>query len=233
MYHNTPLMRTIVGSHLFKMNTVDSDVDFFQIHVVPSRDKLLDIGKSNKSQCTILPNGDDLASHEIGKVIKQLLSGNINFIQGVTTPLFSEGDYEFYRLLKRITTDNIAKNCFNSINGLTTSNYKKYLTSHYVSDGTINADGTDKIIKSEPLDRHSEKVLQKKTNIIGREIAFGINALDGKGINYTTHKHKYDALDIPTMLDELRESYDASTLQATPDLDDFYELLYEVRMEHL
>jgi len=80
----THLFSTLVGSHVWRMNHAESDIDLFVCYVAPSTDFL--IGKThNKSHCSNI-GGVDRSSSEIGKIVNQLLKNNINYLIYVLSP---------------------------------------------------------------------------------------------------------------------------------------------------
>ena len=211
------LFTTIVGSHLYGMNTPESDVDYFKLYANESIDILLGTVKDS-SLSLHLDDGNDCAVHEIGKTIKYLLTGNINFIQGVTSPLLEEQHNDLHTRLDKIVRDNIAKNCFNSINGLARNNYNKY------------------ILHTSVIERRKNTFagrVQKKCNIVCRELDFGISVLETGIIDYTKHKDIYSITDIEPLFADFTVAFENSSLPEKPDTQEFYEYLLDVRLENL
>ena len=149
---------TNVGSHMWGMNHPGSDVDLFVAYAVPSSDILRGIAKTDSQHVqreTVVggvPVKEDLAIHEIGKVVDMVLDGNVNFLWGVFSPLVVRDTEGYLRGLKDIALRNLSQRCYGSIHGLGIHNYKKYIES-----------GKDPS--------------EKRCNIIARTAQFGINLL--------------------------------------------------------
>lgn len=200
------MFETIVGSHAWKMNRPDSDIDSFQVYVVPTKDILMGLKRQNSH----FTAGDrDQFRHEIGVVIEQLLSGNFNFIVGVMSPEIITNNYGL-NLLKHIVVRNLAKNCYNSIHGLAYSNYRKYV---------VNRQET------------GEK-LQKRCNIIVRTLLFGQNILNGEGVQFTPVKDCAPET-VEEEMTKLDEALKNSKLPDKPDPNPFREYLYDLRIRNL
>jgi predicted nucleotidyltransferase len=107
------IAETNVGSHLWKMQHKDSDIDLFQIYVEPTKNILN--GTAKKASYFKQKDNHDYAIHEAEKVVAMLLQGNINFVVGVCSPLINKTTVEF-DVLREITMNNLSKNCFHSIN---------------------------------------------------------------------------------------------------------------------
>ena len=119
------LLRTEVGSHMWRMATPQSDHDFFEIFLFQTKHIL--IGCQPKSVCKHNPElGVDLAAHEFGEAIHQLIKGNINFITGVNSPLltFIRPDIE---LLRRSPELYLSKRIGDSLFGMVDGNIGKYM----------------------------------------------------------------------------------------------------------
>ena len=205
------LFRTIVGSTLYGMNGPNSDIDYFKVYVDLSDDILLGIA-DQKSSSYKDSDGNDIASHEIGHVINNLLKGNINYIQGVTSPLVHSGANDVYPL-NVLTRATISKNCFGSINGLAKGNYEKYIIK--------NTKG-----------RH-EGGLQKKINIICRELEVGIHIMDTGKIDFLNHKSFYGVEDIEGLLEDFIISKENSSLPDYPPTFPFHDYLLDIRYKYL
>ena len=117
------LWHTNVGSHMWRMDRPDSDIDVFEAYIVPTRDILRGISRQN-SHCSQTEK-IDTAKHEIGKVVEMLISGNINFVLGVISPIILNDSPELQEL-RDIYRANLSKNIYNSVHGMALHNYKKY-----------------------------------------------------------------------------------------------------------
>lgn len=195
--------QTLVGSHMWGMNTAKSDLDIFQVYVVPSNELLLGIADT-KPKSLHFENAD-ITSFEVGHVIKQLLKGNLNFIIGVASPRITHNTREFM-LLRAITIGSISKNCYHSIHGMACSNYKKY--------------------------EKEGKLTERKCNQILRIIEFGNNILKGGGLDFSPFSGGTAEL-IEQKIVELADAYQNSKLREKPDKDPFERWLLNVRKKNL
>ncbi|HDM35643.1 MAG TPA: hypothetical protein ENG09_00110, partial [Candidatus Syntrophoarchaeum butanivorans] len=101
------LITTVTGSHMWAMNRPDSDIDLFTVFQVPSKTIL--VGDSYEKSKFIQKNGEDIHMHEVGKVVEMLIKNNVNFVWGVTSPLFVEGDERIYKELGEIARSLLSK----------------------------------------------------------------------------------------------------------------------------
>jgi len=201
---------TNIGSHVWLMNRPDSDVDIFTAYVVPSEDIL---SGRNKGYGSHHSNGDiDRVSHEIGKIVEQLIKGNINFLIGTLSPLVMFEHDDCLTMLKDIVLEyGQTKSCVHSIRGLSVHNYRKY------------------VIGS---DTAREYPITKKCNLISRTLLFGINLLNGNGFEFKPVT-KQTPEDVKFLLDEFDKSVVASELPDKTDPEPFREYLLAIRMREL
>ena len=195
------LFSTIIGSHVWNMNTAMSDTDIFEAYVASTEDILR--GTANTKSKFIQKDGVDTAQHEIGKIVNQLLKGNLNFIIGVTSPIIEKDSMELYHL-RNIVEKTISKNCYGSIHGMAQHNFKKYIVS-----------GKD--------------TSERRCNKILRGLKFGMRILDGQGIKFERAENgsEEDIVEAILMLDE---SFNISKLSDKPDEEPFRDWLYEARI---
>ena len=212
------LFETIIGSHLWKMNDEDSDIDIFQVYVAPTKDILKGVGnlkskhsfentKSNSLYNQPYNNTIDTMSHEIGKVIDQLIKGNINFLLGVLSPMITKPS-PWLEKLRELVIDNKNKLCYHSIKGLATHNYEKYIKSG----------------KDTSVDRCMK---------IGRYLNFGCTL-------FTTGEYTFEPpvfcahpFEIEYWIDKLNKTNISSSLPTTINEEEFRNLLLEIRLEYL
>ena len=201
------LFRTNVGSHMWKMNRPDSDVDMCVVYMMNSKDNLL--GKHIRGKQT--QEGEiDTVYYELGHMINHLIKGNVNFIWAVMSPIKIQEYKSSLRELREIVMTNLSKNCFNSINGLT-----KHNIHHFIDKG----------------DRYS-KLYQKKLNVIGRTLKFGINLL-------TWERCLFDKSDIKTddelwdLKNKLNEAYKNSSLPEKTEREPFEKYLIKWRLHKM
>jgi predicted nucleotidyltransferase len=206
------LWKTIVGSHMWKMNRPDSDKDYYNAVLGDSKHILLGDNYDRSKQ--VINGETDETTFEVGKTIRELLKGNVNHIWGVTSPVI-EIDSKELQDLKKLYGQNICKNCFHSIRGLAKHNITHFLEQKREIDD-------------------NPRLFEKKLNTIARSLKFGINILDGKGLQYepTSYLIK-DKEIIYTLLKELETAYENSSLPEEPDPDPFFNWLLKLRLRDL
>lgn len=205
---------TKIGSHLWLMDRPDSDIDIFTAYMVPTEDILSGENRGSGSHHSggAGAGETDSVSHEIGKIIDQLIKGNINFLVGTLSPLVLFQHDDRLSTLKSIVLEHgQTKACTHSIRGLAVHNYKKYLTGSYTAD---------------------EQVITKKCNTINRVLFFGINLLNGNGFEFAPVKDQTPD-DVERVLDEFDKAVLASDLPDKTDQKPFREYLLDVRLREL
>ena len=197
---------TVFGSDIWGMRHSKSDMDLFRVYVVSTEDILK--GVANTRSKFIQKDNIDIALHEIGKVIDQLLKDNMNFIIGVMSPIIVEvyNPVLFYEL-RSIVRRNISKNCYHSIHGMAVHNYRKYVES-----------GLDKS--------------ETRCNKILRVLRFGQRLLRENQIVFEPV-----AGGTPEIVEEelkiLEIAYKNSKLPEKPNEEEFREWLYNLRIHEL
>jgi len=194
------LAKTIVGSDIWKMNTKDSDKDYFEIYLDSTRNIFR--GTPEKLKKFSNTPEADTHRHELQKVIEQLLNGNINFLIAVTSPIVIESTKVFEEL-REITFRNISKNSFDSIRGMAKHNYIRYI---------LNNDDTS----------------EKRCNKILRQLQFGITLLKYRKLEYKPFTDGTPDL-IKKKFIELQWEYTQSTIPEKPDEEEFRAFLCRVR----
>jgi len=116
--------RTKIGSHIWTMNHRWSDDDYFEIYAEPIL-SVLDHTALYKADFTQNDNVD-VHYHEISHVINMLLSGNMNFVVGVLSPIITKKT-DWFMKLRKLTRHFLSKQTFYSINGMVEGNYVKYI----------------------------------------------------------------------------------------------------------
>ena len=208
-YHGNIIGKTIIGSNLWRMARKDSDTDIYLIYKEPTF-KILNGTSGTKSKHYKHPDENnksmiiDVAEHEVGHVVEQLLQGNINAILGVLSDLVEESTPEFDEL-RYITRTNMAKCCYNSIHGLAIGNFKKFIESG--KENTL-----------------------KRRNVIGRSIEFGTRILEYNCIEFKPVSHNYTKKEIPKAIEGLDKAYEVSKLHEYPDETQFRDWLLRVRL---
>ena len=198
------LFSTVIGSHIWKMNRPDSDWDIFEVYIAPSTEILK--GRLYTSSEFKQKDNVDTAIHEIGKVISQTIKGNLNFLIGIMSPITVETS-PYHQELKTLVQQNLSKNCFQSIHGMSKGNYLKYIAS-----------GKD------PSETRCNKVY--------RVIKYGIHLLRTGTFKF---EPTYDTT--PSMieqgLDELKGALERSPLPDTTDPEPFENFLLNLRLDEL
>ena len=199
------LFETVVGSHVWQMNTLESDTDLFRCYIADTRDILL--GNKPKNYFNRDDKGIDVQVGEIGSVINGLIKNNLNYLIAVHSPIV-KSDSGVLASLKNLSTMNLSKQAYNSVHGLATQNYKKYVES-----------GVDPSAK--------------RLNIIARTLQFGITLLREGIIEFKPSSGNTQET-IKSLMDELERAKDESKLpnkpEHTKELEDF---LVQLRIKNL
>lgn len=216
------LWDSTVGSHMWSMQHKYSDIDIFQCYILDTPSILL--GKSPKGKQT--QGAVDITSYELGHVVSQLQKGNINFLWGITSPIYTgwgDGWGSVLRTkLNNIVRENMSKNYYWSIKGLSEHNLHKYF-------GVLVEDGEYKL-GIPKIDPNSEKGI-KKLKLIQRTLLFGINLLNHEIVFIKPEKITLDSV-IDTLY-TLHRLYEICDLPETPPEELFEEFLIEARMSML
>lgn len=197
---------TTVGSDIWSMRHAKSDTDLFRVYIASTEEIVKGIANT-RSKFTQKDNVD-IALHEIGKVVEQLLKGNLNFLVGVMSPLtvsVAEPPLTaFYLELQDIVRNNISKNCYHSIHGLAIHNYKKYI-------------------------ERGKDDSERRCNKILRVLEFGKTLLDTGKFEFKSFSGGVPD-DIEVWVGWLNEAYRYSLLPEKPDEEVYRNWLYEVRL---
>jgi predicted nucleotidyltransferase len=145
------LFETVVGSHAWHMNHEASDIDIFRCVLADTRNVLLGKEESNSFDQTI-PNLD-IQTSELRTVISQLIISNFNYLVAIHTPVVLFQNEESLTRLRELSKEAISKQAYDSIHGLATQNYKKYIES-------------------------KKDDSPKRCNVVARGIVFGIRLLE-------------------------------------------------------
>lgn len=205
---------TNIGSHAWLMNRPDSDIDIFTAYIVPSKDILSGKNHGYGSHCSGGSGAgeEDKVSHEIGKIIDELIKGNINFLVGTLSPIIISQHKDCLTALRDIVNEHgQTKACVNSIRGLAVHNYKKF------------------IIGS---DTARDYPLIKKCNTINRVLLFGINLLNGNDFEFKPVKDQ-TLEDVKKLLEEFDKTVAESKLSEKTDPEPFRNYLFDIRMREL
>lgn len=199
------LFETVVGSHVWQMNTLESDTDLFRCYIADTRDILL--GNKPKNYFNRDDKGIDVQVGEIGSVINGLIKNNLNYLIAVHSPIV-KSDSGVLASLKNLSIMNLSKQAYNSVHGLAIQNYKKYVES-----------GVDPSAK--------------RLNIIARTLQFGITLLREGRIEFKPSSGNTQET-IKSLMGELERAKDESKLSNKPEhtkeLEDF---LIQLRIKNL
>lgn len=211
---NQILFKTCVGSHMWKMERPDSDLDYFVAQIAPTR-KILDGTANTLSEHIQSDFNIDMSAHEIGKIIDMLLKGNVNFIWGVLSPVVPYEYKNYHKNLRDIVLAGLSKNISKSIYGMARHNYERYIRDNM---GEKDVSG---------------ELLIKKANTIVRTLNFGVEILQERPISFSGFKNQT----MKEVLDWMKILLDAETYSSLPNKppneEKFRQYLYESRMENL
>lgn len=124
----TELWVTNVGSHMWRMNRPDSDVDLFRCYAASTEEILSGIvapGGTHFSQ----QDGTDLQSHEVGAWVEQLLKMNPNYLWGLFSPLVVRERGRYRKDLAALIRAGLSKQVYWPVMGMIASNRRKYVES--------------------------------------------------------------------------------------------------------
>jgi predicted nucleotidyltransferase len=200
------IFKTMIGSNIWKMNHAKSDEDYFEVRQADSADIFR--GKRIFESSFQQKDNTDTTIHEIGNVVEQLLKGNYNYIVGVMSPIliYNNGEVK-YQELQRLVSENISKNCYNSINGMCVGNFHKYVERWKT-----------------PEQRWFDK--------IGRTLEFGITLLNTGKFEFKPVSG-YDEERTRYKIAELKTAFENSKLPETMKEEPFRDFLYRARYENL
>ena len=200
------LFSTLVGSHVWRMNHAESDIDLFVCYVAPSTDFL--IGKTHNKSHSSNIDGVDRSSSEIGKVVNQLLKNNINYLIYVLSPRVEFTTPEHKRLVD-LTHMNLHKGCLGSINGLAYGMYRRYI-------------------------EENKGDTQKVRRTILRTLNFGTALLKEGVVEFTQVLHDVEIPELDEAFETLDLAYENSVLPEEPlHKDKMIDWLLSVRMQNL
>mgnify|MGYP001626452942 CR=1 FL=1 len=199
------LFETIIGSHVWQMNTLESDLDIFRCYIADTRDILL--GKKPKNVFDQKTEGIDLQISEIGNVIEGLIKNNFNYLVAVHSPIV-RFDGGILSSLKNLSIRNLSKQAYDSIHGLATQNFKKYVES-----------GVD--------------ASTKRCDKIARVLQFGITLLSEGKIEFKPANGNTPET-LKKLMDELDMAYKESKLPNKPEhVEELEDFLIKIRIKNI
>jgi predicted nucleotidyltransferase len=202
------LFISCVGSHMWSMQSPESDIDLVMIYIAPTRALLRGERISpTLRQHISARDGEiyDTLGWEIGHLINQLIKGNVNAIWYVTSPLIIKPSI-IQEELSALVQANLCRQTYHSIKGMAESQ-----------------------IKSEEKPRIAGKGYRTAL----RTINFGIKLLSDGRISFAPVLRTPGAEEVMEKMYQLEEAYEASRLPDRPDVDAFREFLLRLRLEEM
>ncbi|RQW80645.1 MAG: hypothetical protein EHM14_04065 [Methanothrix sp.] len=203
------LFMTCVGSHMWHMESKDSDVDLVVIYIAPTKSIL----RGEKISATISQRMEekngviyDTLGWEIGHLIDQLVKGNVNAIWNAASPLVLLPS-SVQEKLKALIEANLCRETYRSILGMAESQ-----------------------IQSE---KKPVKNAGKGYRTALRTINFGIELLTNGRLCFEPVLHIPEVSEVAEKMRRLEEAYEASALPDLPDEDAFRNFLLRLRLEDL
>ena len=206
------LFISCVGSHMWGMQSPESDIDLVMIYIAPTRSLLRGekILPTVRQQITAR-GGEiyDTLGWEIGHLINQLIKGNVNAIWYVTSPLLVKPSF-IQEELSALVQANLCRQTYHSLKGMAESQ-----------------------IKSEEKPGKNPRIAGKGFRTALRTINFGILLLLEGMICFAPVLHSPDAEEVMEKMHQLEEAYEASRLPDRPDEEAFREFLSRLRLEEM
>lgn len=202
------LFISCVGSHMWGMQSPESDIDLVMIYIAPTRAILRGERISPTVRQQIAARGGeiyDTLGWEMGHLINQLIKGNVNAIWYVTSPLLIKPSIIQEQLSAQVRA-NLCRETYHSIKGMAESQ-----------------------IKSE----EKAAIAGKGYRTALRTINFGIKLLREGRICFAPVLHKPGAEEVMEKLQQLEEAYIASHLPDRPDEEAFREFLFRLRLQEI
>jgi len=244
------LFSTEVGSRMWRMEHEHSDFDRNVVYVTDSREFLLGERMQGK-QVQNKEENTDYTYYEIGMLIRGLMSGNVNYLWTVMSPICLEQYRTSFTELRDVVSTNLSKDYYRSISGFASHNMYHFITGETKSKeikeiqekqktGPLVLGEQFKLVEehvkrqqkaTREIDRES-LLFKKKLNVIGRTLKFGINLL-------LWHKAMFEKVDIKDekelydLKNELDKAYVNCTLPEKPNPEPFEKYLIKWRLHKL
>lgn len=204
---------TCIGSHMWGTNHPGSDIDLFSVVATPARPILRGDPPSILKRSEFRSNTDhgwphDIHTHDLGRTVDFVLSGNVNFVVGAMSPIVLHSTPIFEELRKWMV-ENPNKESYHSIRGMTEHNLKRY--GHEGSDG-----------RRRLTERGAGKLLVY--------LEFGIHPLREGEYRFGPPQSNLTLEMVLRKMMELDKAYDYSDLEP-PAEDDLRNWLWRVRHE--
>lgn len=201
------LFVTCVGSHMWRMNNEESDVDLAVIYIAPTRAILrgehiaTTTGQQMNSRQGIVY---DTLGWEVGHLINQLLKGNVNAIWYATSPIIIQPS-PYQEELRLLVESNLCKNTYCSVAGMAESQIQE--------------------------EQKMKGAGGKGYRTALRTMNFGIELLTRGKLCYEPVYYTPELEEVLDKKQQLLEAYEASSLPDMPDKEPFREFLYRLRMD--
>lgn len=206
---HSSIFQSIVGSQSWGMARPDSDTDLFVVYTASPFDLLAGRTQHGSFFDQSVP-GVDYQVHEAGRVVEQILKGNVNFIQGITSPCSTVCNRQGFDL-RRLVMENPAQNCYESIRAMAKSNYKKYM---------------------ERPEAEAFDPSPKRCGTIVRNLRFGATLLRTGRFEYR-NPGPCTVADVESAMEELEKAKAESTLPEAPAEAPYREWLLNLRMSQV
>jgi hypothetical protein len=203
------LFTTCVGSHMWRMNTAESDVDLAVIYIAPTNAILrgeripVTTGQQMSNRQGIVY---DTLGWEVGHLVNQLLKGNVNAIWYATSPIVIQPS-PYQKELKSLVESNLCRNTYCSVAGMAESQIKE--------------------------EQKPKGAGGKGYRTALRTINFGIELLTRGKLCYEPVYYTPEPEVVLDKRQQLLEAYEASSLPEMPDEEAFREFLFRLRMDEM
>jgi hypothetical protein len=206
-----------IGSHMWGMESKESDIDLVMIYIVPTKRIL----RGEKFPATIrqemAARGGgiyDTLGWEIGHLIDLLIKGNVNAIWYATSPLVIMPS-ALQEELSAIVQANLCRESYHSIKGM--------------AESQINSETGQLKLSGIGLVKRPGKGYRTAL----RTINFGIKLLREARISYEPVMHDPALEELKEGMNQLDEAYGQSMLPDLPDEDQFRDFLLRQRLKEM
>jgi hypothetical protein len=206
-----------VGSHMWRMESKESDIDLVMIYTVSTR-RILRGEKfpaAIRQEMAAKEGGIyDTLGWEIGHLIDLLIKGNINAIWYATSPLVIMPS-ALQEELSALVQANLCRESYHSMKGMAESQIKS-------ETGQLKLSGAGLV-----------KRPGKGYRTALRSINFGIELLREARISYEPVMHDPTPEELKEGMNQLDEAYRQSMLPDLPDEDQFRDFLLGQRLKEM
>ncbi len=203
------LFVSCVGSHMWGMESEESDVDLVRIYIVPTCAILRGERISPSIRQRMTESGGmiyDILGWEAGHLTNQLIKGNVNAIWYATSPLVLQPSPVQERL-QDLVQGNLCRETYHSVRGMAESQ---------IAAG-----------------QRPERWPGKGYRTALRTMNFGIELLSRGRLCFEPVRHTPHQEEVMERLQHLSDAYEASALPDLPDQEAFREFLLRLRLEEM